>query len=793
MQKFIVDTQKTLLSAVTGVYKTGRFLSLSKPFVGLDFLLSKIAEGIIKGGVKGLPKVFSVGFLGDDTLSGHKFFVCLHNGDLVFVNLQVPDAFVRRGDLRFLAISKVPSFSVSIEFVRELPVPVSDLTKLYRLSTSEYAHFPILDEVQRRIVHTEDEHMLVQGVAGSGKTNVCIDKIVYSSLRGYAGKVLYSTYSRVLLNDTRLKVNEFSGDVKRLAAAVESGSVSFVGEPVDAIEKRLGIALTGINSSDNRAIASKLNSVANFLDTRVDYLLLEDLYKLHVGSEPQLASELYFTKTYTKDIKNHQLAAKLSKVNYLSGEVLYKEIFGLLGGACDAKQPQKMLTQHEYTTLREGSFTRAECETIYSVSRDYFVHLSQKGLTDNNFISRELLAAVNKISAYSLVVLDEVQDFTQVNLFLFKSISRKMFCVGDALQMINASYFSFSYLKRLLYERDISSSAELVSNYRNSKKIADISENLGKLNAKFFGVHSFLLKSNSLDEYPHSEAAYVAKEDLVSALSKERFNNYTVVVASVKEKELLREKLTTQEILTVSEIKGLERDTIVLYNLLTSSENQWGNFARKQIDRKSADENSVYRYYFNLLYVGISRARQKLYVAESGKVDLFSDFFKSNFAALSAKGAIENLLKDADKLELEQDELLERIGQFIKLGQYDNARFSAKQIILEVERVKELARIDVAEQFISKGLYREAGIRFLQLAMYFEAKEQFLLVNDEPLANLADSCLGGGAQSGLEVLDFLIELGENKEVRDIIFSLVENDLKNMQDTCKQLARIKKKL
>lgn len=35
-----------------------------------------------------------------------------------------------------------------------------------------------------------------------------------------------------------------------------------------------------------------------------------------------------------------------------------------------------------------------------------------------------------------------------------------MFCVGDALQMINPSYFSFAYLKKLMYDEDLTSVAE---------------------------------------------------------------------------------------------------------------------------------------------------------------------------------------------------------------------------------------------------------------------------------------------------------------------------------------------
>ena len=42
------------------------------------------------------------------------------------------------------------------------------------------------------------------------------------------------------------------------------------------------------------------------------------------------------------------------------------------------------------------------------------------------------LKDVLNLEGISCVIVDEVQDFTQVNLMLFKKMSLKMFCVGDS-------------------------------------------------------------------------------------------------------------------------------------------------------------------------------------------------------------------------------------------------------------------------------------------------------------------------------------------------------------------------
>ena len=67
-------------------------------------------------------------------------------------------------------------------------------------------------------------------------------------------------------------------------------------------------------------------------------------------------------------------------------------------------------------------------------------------------------------------------------------------------------------------------------------------------------------------------------------------------------KENLRKIFKKQEILTISEIKGLERETVLLYNILSDNFDKWKKLELFNINHKQADENSVYRYYYNLFY-----------------------------------------------------------------------------------------------------------------------------------------------------------------------------------------------
>ena len=780
--KLVIRPNRTILSSTTAVFKTERLLNLTRALSGVDSFLGKLSESIIEHGIAALDA--GCYCIRSDS---QRFWLTVIKSadkrrDIVFYNYETEDRFIRRGDSRLLEYLKKSTFEAEL-FKLGYPCDI-DTSKLYRLSESNYAVFPLLDNNQSRIVTTEDQNMLVQGVAGSGKTNLCIDKIVYSAGRGYAGKILYSTFSRGLLIDTKAKVTELSAHIKKLLKAIEDGSVIYTDDDkAGAVQNKLGIILDAANNE----IPAKLRAMTAYLDNKVEYALIEDLYKQYAGGEPNIADERYFVTKYTQDIKNHQLKGKLDKLNYLSHEVIYKEIFGLIIGGCDPNEPLRRLTLKQYTDRRKESFGTHECEIIYSVAKDYLIHLSKNNLTDNNIMSRELLELGDDLPKYSLTILDEVQDMTEVGLVLFKSISRKMFCVGDALQMINASYFSFAFVKRLQYEKDLSSTAELVSNYRNTKKIAKIAENLSALNAKYFGVHKFVLASKALDNNTQSDTVYVCKSDKwIDMLSREAINNYTIVVANEQTKRQLRTKLAGQEILTVSEIKGLERDTVILYNLLSGNINRWRALEKVSINKKAADENSVYRYYFNLLYVGISRARLRLYVVEGERVGLFDKFFEDNFDTLSESAAFERLLASVDKLEAEQDQILDRIKSFVHLGQYDNALTAANNILAKEERDRELGRIEIHKQLISKGRYRDAGIKFMQLAMYLDAKEQFVLADEGALAELAESCMGQDNTPGLEVLSAWTEVDGNEDVQKIIIELVNQDLADMTAKSKSI-------
>ena len=780
--KITVDTKKTVLSSYRTVYKTEGFISATRKILHIDAFISRVAEGIFKEDIT-LPD----GCVSVQTEDGlYTLFLKskgdsrLAYGDLVFYKFissgedeggfdrRLRDYLVKNDKLKL--VLKDTSDAVAQE----------DMTRLYLVSSSDgIINFPYLNEVQREIVETEDSNMLVQGIAGSGKTNVCVEKIVHCACRNYRGAVLYTTFSRGLLTETRNRVELFTKNIDDFISSYENGNVVFLDtDHKKAVENKLGILFS---VDEDGEIINALKRISAFLKGKVEYRMIEDIYSEYFPSLP-VAGESVFLNEYLGGGKNYRLSGALDKIKNIAPEIIYKEIYGMIFGKYEADSPQEMIGREEYISARSESFTRRECEIIYTVATDYAEFLKRKGYTDNNLMSREIIAKISS-PEYSVGVIDEVQDFTQVNLCLMKALTRKLFCVGDALQMINPSYFNFGYLKRLMYG-DITGVRELKHNYRSSERIERIAEKLGEMNIQRFGTHSFVLKGESVPSPLQSSSVFVRDRSFIHSLGEKRFENLTVIVGSQSKKEKLKKLLGKIEILTVAEAKGLERNTVILVDVLSDNADKWRYLHDMSLNRKTADENSVFRYYFNLFYVGVSRARQNLFVAESDCPKSFDKLFDDCFERRSRDGALALLRDIAGKIEIDDDEFAERIEKFCSLEQYDNARSTADKLSSDELRRRQLAFISVHEKFLRYGKYREAGVEYWRKGMDAEAREMFTRSGDEELFPLMDACLKGGSALNPEIVRFYT-LVDVDLAKSIILETLKSDCKEIADGFKE--------
>lgn len=777
-QRITADTKKIALSSSRKIYKTESFITLTRKIISIDAFISRVAEGIFRENIS-LPGS-SYTAKTDDGL--YTLYFCsvgeserLSCGDIIFYGFASSTPIESGTDRKLDEyISSHGKITLLINQT-EQSVGEEDLTRLYLVSGADgIVNFPYLNDNQRKIVETEDANMLVQGIAGSGKTNVCVEKIVYCACRNYRGKVLYTTFSRGLLSETRERVELFSRNIDGFISAYESGSVEFLdSNHKKAAENKLGILFPFDGDGE---IISSLKRISDFLKRQVDYFLIEDIYS-RTFDKKAVADESVFLGRYLGFGKNYRLSGALEKIKHIAPEIIYKEIYGMIFGKYELDSPSEMMGKEEYIEARKDSFTRRECEIIYSIALDYKEFLKNKDYTDNNLMSRQILSKISS-PLYSVGIIDEVQDFTQVNLCLIKTLCRKLFCVGDALQMINPSYFNFGYLKRIMYG-DVTGVNQLRHNYRSTERIEKIAEKLSEMNMQRFGTHSFVLKGESVASPLPSAAIFVNDKNFVYSLGEKRFENVTVVVASQKKKEQLRKALGKIEILTVSEAKGLERNTVILADVLSDNLDKWRYLHTMSLNRKVADENSVFRYYFNLFYVGISRAKQYLFVAESNYPETFNALFNECFERKNKDGALAYLKEVAGRIEIDDDEFIERIEKFCSLEQYENARNTADRLSSDALRREQLVYIDIHEKYLRYGRLRDAGIEYWRNGMDSKAREMFIRSGDQNLFPLMDACAKGGGALDPDIVRFYTLVEDNEVAKKIILDTLNSDCREI--------------
>lgn len=784
-----VNTNKQILSSETKIYKTESFFYQTKKLSKVDTFILNIAEGLLSviddlfveyGDNKDINafqiETFDKSFSFFIKLGFQIKNVKISEKDIIFYRTSGKFEEIKNNDQRLIQYLKNHKiFNVLVRPVFET-VQESDFKKLYLVMDSEFINIPMLNVKQQSFVEVENKNLLIQGVAGSGKTNVCLSKIIWTACKNYTGRILYSTFSRGLLIDTKNKIELFKNNIKSFIDDYKNNRIIFLDKNhKKAIENRLGLVLI-VDTETN--IVKKLYQIVDFLENHIDYFLLEDLYKIVTGEECDVFGETEFLNVFLKNLPNHQLKNRLEKIKNLSNQIIYKEIYGMIFG-CDKDE---MLSFENYKKMRSNSFTSEECEIIYALAKQFDEFQKTQNILDNNVISRKLLKNTQKIKKYSLSIIDEVQDFTQINLKLINEISIKMFCVGDALQMINPSYFSFSYLKKLMYNEDVTDVAELDSNYRNNKKIVEILNELSAINLKLFGTHSFVLAGEAVDENTLSNAVYTTDKKFLDNLKNQKFENFTILVSDFDQKRRLRDIFKKQEILTISEIKGLERETVLLYDILTSNIDKWQKLEQMNINHKQADENSVFRFFFNLFYVGLSRGKHNLFVYEEEQVQIFDEFFKNNFNILDGNEASELFSSIIGKIDFDDDEIYNRIDEFIKLGQFDNARFYANKFESGVETVKQLAKIDAYQNFVFKGKNKQAGIMLWKAGLAAEAKEQFAISGDTKLIDFIDNLQGKNAENlDAEIVRFFVDFDDNDDAQKLILDVLSQDLEDIRE------------
>ena len=371
---------------------------------------------------------------------------------------------------------------------------------------------------------------------------------------------------------------------------------------------------------------------------------------------------------------------------------LFEEFKGVITGLYIDKA---FINRQEYLNLgiRQSIFAQSEREEVYNLFEKYLQWIGQEKLIDENINSFLHLEFAKP--QYDYIIIDEIQDLTNIQIFLALRMMNErgsFIFSGDSNQIVHPNYFSWTSLKRMFFQEQISKGKIhiLRTNYRNSIRVTNAANQLLKIKNLRFG--SIDRESNYLIETATTENGEVNflndKPETLKELDDKTRNsaNFAVLVMNEEDKGQARKYFRSPLVFSIQEAKGLEYKNVIIYNFVSSNEKVFreitDGISKTDIDNlteleysrasdKSDKSLDLYKFYINSLYVAITRSVENVYIIESNqKHELFSliglqgnnDRLKIN----EQKSSLEDWNREARKLELQgKDEQVNLIREQI--------------------------------------------------------------------------------------------------------------------------------
>lgn len=277
----------------------------------------------------------------------------------------------------------------------------------------------------------------------------------------------------------------------------------------------------------------------------------------------------------------------------------------------------------ENTTLEKE--TR---EMVYEIAEGYEKWLGTERYDDNDLVCKLLDQKPASIEKYDFIIVDEVQDYTELQIYLIHKLLKengRIVFAGDTQQIIHPTIFSERRLMGLYPELAV---FNLNENFRCQTNIVELGNCIKGMRNRYIGK-----KKGDHIELGYRQGNQVMRlEDTTENVTQlvfdlQQYPDVAILVANDMEKEALIHRVGKSEyekneidiIKTVADIKGMEYRYVVCYNIIGYFKEIWEQIIRDQ----AAGKRTKYQYYFNLFYVAISRAREFLCIMDHQRTKEF--------------------------------------------------------------------------------------------------------------------------------------------------------------------------
>ena len=590
---------------------------------------------------------------------------------------------------------------------------IEDMQKYAKLSLDDMDIF--LSNEQYQCITDFSKNVsptLIVGGAGTGKTLIAVHLLINYVKNNKQGRACYFTQSPELRTKVKDLFEKYSGNeetylvefndinefcVKQLGLKHEKvvythEFLEFLKNQPDIMDECREKDISPIDIwAEIRGVIKGCMSGDSGDWTRVQPLSQDDFN----SSIETLVNTGYFERD-TNDKKIIRLAGSLDtiKKRFASDTDLTDEDKENLNTAINYfssfDHNKRTLTQEEYQEILEERTTlkREQRQFAWNVCVRYEEYLRNENLYDENDLIREMFKKRNLTNyKYDFIVVDEVQDYTELQIYFIRTLSKgnKIVFAGDEHQNINPASFSESRIKSLFYhEQDTCLRIiRLQKNYRCPKEIIEKINELAEIRREAIGRGSAeneepevaIRSSNAIPKRLTYSSANIDKciceliqypKAVILVPDQNSKTNILKKIEQLKDKKLISEDTydvrSNNAVFTVAEIKGVEYEFVLCLDLISAYKGEWQKIIQ------GVHQQTKYRFYFNLLYVAMTRAQKYLCFVDERLSSKFDE--KLNFSIVNNFDASQLYF---DQLSQSIEDWIEQGLEYEKNGKYEEA------------------------------------------------------------------------------------------------------------------------
>lgn len=490
-----------------------------------------------------------------------------------------------------------------------------DKSELYRVVESKPTKYEINDFIiyprnkivkipectseQYKIATTyEDKPVITFGCAGSGKTTVSIEQYVnivytkFNCVSPSSDELVYITFHKGLSDKVKKDLGEFKIDGN--CYKLDEYFAYVIGETYDP--NKVINEVRFINWFDKAYSANEIKKNKGKKKNRIAPLM----------DKPDIARLLY---TYYRGVFKGSKELANIRENCLPLSVFLSEMSG------------------------ETYLTDEEKDAIYQICEEFDEYASSNGLlSDNDYALKVIRQASYQIKQTNCIIIDEVQDLTEIEIIAtimtLSKNSTRIYFYGDPHQSINPNVFDSSTINKVytaLGKTTSSESAPLTITYRTNKHLISYLNDLLKYRDQWIGLTkgglSHIIEPPKTDD-DTSWAGYVTNKSLYKRIFESNPNSMIITPSESVRRKLLEKypEIEPARAITIYDAKGMEWETIIMYNMFTDYESY---FVDMISENGNAKKSTIHRMTFNKYYVGCTRSTKSFVIIEENE-DIFN-------------------------------------------------------------------------------------------------------------------------------------------------------------------------